>query len=50
MTGNVLVANRWAHTGVRDLGCLGRSSGGPVLESLLTDGDKERREWAARGL
>jgi hypothetical protein len=29
VTGNVLVANRWAHTGVRDL------TGGPVLESLL---------------
>jgi hypothetical protein len=45
----VLVANRWAHTGVRDLGYLGRSSKG-AWESLLTEGDKERWEWAARDL
>jgi hypothetical protein len=43
----VLVANRWVHTGVRDSGCLGRSSRGHVLETLLTEGDKKRWEWAA---
>jgi hypothetical protein len=30
-----------------DLGCLGGSSGGPVLGSLFTEGDKERPEWTA---
>jgi hypothetical protein len=32
--------------GVRDQDSLGRSSGGPVLGSLLTEGDKERQAWA----
>jgi hypothetical protein len=50
VTGNVLVANRWVHTGVRDSGCLGRSSRGHVLETLLTEGDKKRWEWAAGDL
>jgi hypothetical protein len=36
--------------GIRDLGCLGRNSGAPVLGSLFTEGNKERQEWAAGDL
>jgi hypothetical protein len=57
ITGNLLVANRWTHTGDRDQGCLGRSSRGAcfrkagmesrgsIMGSLFAEGDKERWEW-----